>query len=122
MSRPHDLNLTRHTFSSPRHTTSYLEAGPANGPLMIFLHGWPQIGLMWRAQMDSADESLVLRDGLVVNSYHPNDLRKTLTPQNASFFSQLPVPSYRLPATGWSYFPIAITSKLPGTIVGRGWG
>jgi pimeloyl-ACP methyl ester carboxylesterase len=53
MSRSQNLNLTTHTFSSPRHTTSYLEAGPANGPLMIFLHGWPQIGLMWRAQMEA---------------------------------------------------------------------
>src|SRR5579871_6082804 len=29
--------LTARTFSSPRHTTRYWEAGPANGPLMIFL-------------------------------------------------------------------------------------
>lgn len=40
-------------FSSPRHTTRYLEAGPADGPLMIFLHGWPQIGLVWRAQIEA---------------------------------------------------------------------
>ena len=38
------------TFRSPRHTTHYWEAGPADGPLMIFLHGWPEIGLVWRAQ------------------------------------------------------------------------
>jgi pimeloyl-ACP methyl ester carboxylesterase len=41
------------TFSSPRHTTHYWEAGPADGPLMIFLHGWPGIGLMWRAQIEA---------------------------------------------------------------------
>ncbi|MBB3259757.1 pimeloyl-ACP methyl ester carboxylesterase [Paraburkholderia bannensis] len=46
-------DLTVHTFSSPRHTTRYLEAGPADGPLMIFLHGWPEIGLMWRAQIEA---------------------------------------------------------------------
>ncbi|CAG4925687.1 Epoxide hydrolase A [Paraburkholderia saeva] len=46
-------NLTAHTFSSPRHTTCYLAAGPADGPLMIFLHGWPEIGLMWRAQIEA---------------------------------------------------------------------
>ena len=40
-------------FSSPRHTTRYWEAGPASGPLMVFLHGWPQIGLMWRAQIEA---------------------------------------------------------------------
>jgi pimeloyl-ACP methyl ester carboxylesterase len=41
------------TFSSPRHTTRYWEAGPVGGPLMIFLHGWPEIGLMWRAQVEA---------------------------------------------------------------------
>ncbi|CAG4921828.1 Epoxide hydrolase A [Paraburkholderia saeva] len=46
-------NLTVHTFSSPRHTTCYLAAGQADGPLMIFLHGWPEIGLMWRAQIEA---------------------------------------------------------------------
>jgi pimeloyl-ACP methyl ester carboxylesterase len=45
--------LTARTFSSPRHTTRYWEAGPVGGPLMIFLHGWPEIGLMWRAQVEA---------------------------------------------------------------------
>jgi pimeloyl-ACP methyl ester carboxylesterase len=45
--------LTAHIFRSPRHTTRYWEAGPANGPLMIFVHGWPETGLMWRAQMEA---------------------------------------------------------------------
>jgi pimeloyl-ACP methyl ester carboxylesterase len=45
--------LIARTFSSPRHTTRYLEAGPAEGPLMIFLHGWPGIGLMWRPQIEA---------------------------------------------------------------------
>lgn len=43
--------LVSHTFRTPRHTTHYLEAGPADGPLMIFLHGWPELSLIWRAQM-----------------------------------------------------------------------
>jgi pimeloyl-ACP methyl ester carboxylesterase len=47
------MQLTSHSFRSPRHTTHYWEAGPADGPLMIFLHGWPQIGLMWRAQIEA---------------------------------------------------------------------
>ena len=46
-------NLTVRTFSTLRHTTRYLEAGPADGPLMIFLHGWPEIGLMWRTQIEA---------------------------------------------------------------------
>ena len=41
------------TFSTPRHTTHYLESGPADGPLMVFLHGWPELSLIWRAQMDA---------------------------------------------------------------------
>jgi len=45
-------SVTR-TFSTPRHATQYIEAGPADGPLMIFLHGWPGISLMWRAQMEA---------------------------------------------------------------------
>ncbi|MET9255849.1 MFS transporter [Streptomyces sp. NPDC003717] len=45
--------LTSHTFSTPRQTTHYIESGPADGPLMIFLHGWPGIGLLWRAQMEA---------------------------------------------------------------------
>ncbi|MBE5477818.1 hypothetical protein E3G68_005151 [Mycobacteroides abscessus] len=46
-------NLASHTLTTPRHTTHYLESGPADGPLMIFVHGWPSIGLMWRAQMNA---------------------------------------------------------------------
>ncbi len=41
------------TFSTPRHTTHYLECGPTDGRLMIFLHGWPSIGLIWHAQLDA---------------------------------------------------------------------
>ncbi|WP_420843125.1 alpha/beta fold hydrolase [Cryptosporangium phraense] len=33
--------------------THYLDCGPADGPLMIFLHGWPAIGLFWRAQLEA---------------------------------------------------------------------
>ena len=45
--------LVSSTFSTPRHTTHYIACGPADGPLMIFLHGWPGIGLIWRAQMEA---------------------------------------------------------------------
>ncbi len=45
--------LTWRTFTTPRHTTRYIDTGPADGPLMIFLHGWPELGLMWRAQLDA---------------------------------------------------------------------
>ena len=45
--------LTARRLRSPRHTTRFWEAGPADGPLMIFLHGWPGIGLIWRAQIEA---------------------------------------------------------------------
>ncbi len=51
MAGPLQPTLVSRAVSTARHTTHYLECGPADGPLMIFLHGWPSIGLMWRAQM-----------------------------------------------------------------------
>jgi predicted alpha/beta-fold hydrolase len=47
------MTLVSRIFSTSRQTTHTFESGPAGGPLMIFLHGWPGIGLMWRAQMDA---------------------------------------------------------------------
>jgi pimeloyl-ACP methyl ester carboxylesterase len=44
--------LTPRSFRSPRHATRYWEAGREGAPLMIFLHGWPGIGLIWRAQIE----------------------------------------------------------------------
>jgi pimeloyl-ACP methyl ester carboxylesterase len=46
-------DLTVRTFGSTRHATRYLGVGPVDGRLMIFLHGWPQIGLMWRSQLEA---------------------------------------------------------------------
>jgi pimeloyl-ACP methyl ester carboxylesterase/predicted MFS family arabinose efflux permease len=45
--------LVSRIFRTPRQTTRYLQCGPTDGPLMIFLHGWPAIGLFWRAQMEA---------------------------------------------------------------------
>ncbi|WP_091905638.1 alpha/beta fold hydrolase [Chitinasiproducens palmae] len=54
---PHSLGgpaaLRSHTLHTPRHTTHYVESGPADGPLMFFLHGWPELGLIWRAQLEA---------------------------------------------------------------------
>ena len=47
------MELTEGRARSVRHTTRYWEAGPADGPLMIFLHGWPGSGLIWRAQIEA---------------------------------------------------------------------
>ena len=43
--------LALHSFSTARQTTHYFECGPADGALMIFLHGWPELSFIWRAQM-----------------------------------------------------------------------
>ncbi len=40
------------TVETDRHRTAFIEAGPRDGPLMIFLHGWPELGLIWRNQID----------------------------------------------------------------------
>ncbi len=34
-----------------RHTSFYLEAGPAEGTPIIFVHGWPELSLSWRHQL-----------------------------------------------------------------------
>lgn len=34
-----------------RHLTSYIEAGPVSGPLMIFVHGHPELAITWKWQM-----------------------------------------------------------------------
>jgi len=39
-------------LQTARHRTAYLEAGPPDGPLMIFVHGWPELGLAWRRQVE----------------------------------------------------------------------
>jgi pimeloyl-ACP methyl ester carboxylesterase len=44
--------MRQHIFETGRHRTAYLEAGPVGGPLMIFVHGWPELGLVWRAQLE----------------------------------------------------------------------
>ena len=43
--------ITEHTVKTDRHTTFYLEAGPEDGPLVIFVHGWPELAVSWRHQL-----------------------------------------------------------------------
>ena len=33
------------------HTTFYIEDGPKDGPLMMFIHGWPELSYSWRHQL-----------------------------------------------------------------------
>ena len=45
--------MTEGFVTTSRHTTFYREAGPADGPAVVFVHGWPEIGLAWTQQMDA---------------------------------------------------------------------
>lgn len=43
--------VTEHTLRTERHTTGYLAAGPEDGPVVIFVHGWPELSISWRHQL-----------------------------------------------------------------------
>jgi pimeloyl-ACP methyl ester carboxylesterase len=43
--------VTEHIAASARHTTGYLACGPEEGPLVVFVHGWPELSLSWRHQL-----------------------------------------------------------------------
>lgn len=46
------MPLTTHLFENSRTQISWIEAGPSEGPLMIFIHGWPELGIIWRPQIE----------------------------------------------------------------------
>jgi pimeloyl-ACP methyl ester carboxylesterase len=43
--------VTEHVAKTARHTTAYLGCGPADAPLLIFVHGWPELSASWRHQL-----------------------------------------------------------------------
>jgi pimeloyl-ACP methyl ester carboxylesterase len=43
--------ITEHVFESDRHKSFYLASGPEDGPLVVFIHGWPELSLSWRHQL-----------------------------------------------------------------------
>ncbi len=43
--------IAEHTLKTDRHTTGYLACGREDGPLVIFVHGWPELSLSWRHQL-----------------------------------------------------------------------
>jgi pimeloyl-ACP methyl ester carboxylesterase len=45
------VSITEHTVKTNRHTTFYLADGPEDGPLIIFVHGWPELSISWRHQL-----------------------------------------------------------------------
>ena len=43
--------VTEHTVKTARHTTGYLACGAEDAPLLIFVHGWPELSRSWRHQL-----------------------------------------------------------------------
>ena len=43
--------VTEHVAKSARHTTFYLACGAESAPLIIFVHGWPELSISWRHQL-----------------------------------------------------------------------
>ena len=43
--------VTEHFTKSDHHSSFYLACGPETGPLIIFVHGWPELGHSWRHQL-----------------------------------------------------------------------
>lgn len=51
MSAPMHLPVTEDVTRTARHTGFHLACGPEAGPLLIFLHGWPELSHSWRHQL-----------------------------------------------------------------------
>jgi len=45
------MSITEHIAKNKSHTTFYQVAGPEDGPLIIFVHGWPELSISWRHQL-----------------------------------------------------------------------
>lgn len=48
----HDVNYSVGGDAGTR-GIHYLAAGPVDGPLIIFVHGWPAIAYTWKAQLEA---------------------------------------------------------------------
>ena len=43
--------VTENTAKTPRHTSFYLACGAEDAPLIVFVHGWPELSISWRHQL-----------------------------------------------------------------------
>ena len=43
--------VTEHLAKTARHASFYLACGPETGPLIVFVHGWPELSHSWRHQL-----------------------------------------------------------------------
>jgi len=43
--------ITEHVAKTARHQTFYLAGGDPDRPLIVFVHGWPELSISWRHQL-----------------------------------------------------------------------
>jgi pimeloyl-ACP methyl ester carboxylesterase len=43
--------ITEHVVRTPDHATFYLACGAVGAPLIVFIHGWPELSISWRHQL-----------------------------------------------------------------------
>src|ERR1700688_1673062 len=43
--------VTENIAKTDRHTSFYLACGAEDAPLLVFVHGWPELSLSWRHQL-----------------------------------------------------------------------
>lgn len=45
------LPVTEHVVQTARHRSFYLSCGATDAPLIVFVHGWPELSISWRHQL-----------------------------------------------------------------------
>jgi pimeloyl-ACP methyl ester carboxylesterase len=45
------LPMTENIVKTARHTTFYLGCGAEDAPVIVFVHGWPELSISWRHQL-----------------------------------------------------------------------
>src|SRR6266581_191306 len=48
---PMTFPVTEQVLKTERHTTFYLACGAEPAPLIVFVHGWPELSISWRHQL-----------------------------------------------------------------------
>ncbi len=43
--------VTEHSTRAGTQRSFFLAAGPEDGPLVVFVHGWPELAIRWRHQL-----------------------------------------------------------------------
>lgn len=46
-----DMPISHHFCQRPAHSTHFLSCGAPDAPLIIFVHGWPELAHSWRKQL-----------------------------------------------------------------------